>query len=433
MFDLKLENGQVYMDGTYVDTNIYIRNGIIERISEKEFEVKDTYDCKGNIVFPGIIDPHTHFDLDLGHIKSADDFHSGSIAAAYGGVTTFIDFLEPVNSKQGLIEAFDKRKKEAINSVIDYKFHATIKNPVNKIDEIVEGIKELGIHSVKLFTTYSDSNRRTYDEEIYRLLQKSNTENFLVLAHIENDEMIVLSEEFKVSDLPKSRPSLSETTEALKLADFVRETQGNLYMVHLSSGFTLDYLQHEYKDILNTKFFVESCPHYFSLSSKSYGDDDGFLYTLAPPLRRKMEVDTLRNLIDDVHTIGTDHCPFMSNEKSKESLNDIPLGISGVEYSFAVLFTMFREKIIDKMTVNVAKTHNIYPQKGVILEGSDADFFIYEQGDFTIKENHSNCDYNLYEGFNTAGRVISTISRGEFVIKDRELMEHTGQFLPGGR
>ncbi len=414
--------------------NIFIKDGLISEIQtednwNKRIESKETYEGKKNFLLPGIIDPHVHFDLDLGKISSLDDFYSGSVAAAYGGVTTFIDFLDPVSNAQDLETAFYKRLEQAKDSVIDYKFHATVMNPKGNVLEIVLKMEELGIKSVKLFTTYSDSNRRTYDQEIIEFLELSKEKGFLVLAHIENDDMILPSEDHDYRYLPIARSTESETSEALKLAEFNKRFGGNLYMVHLSSGKTLTALKMLYGDILNKSFFVESCPHYFIFDNSVLDQEDGYLYTMAPPLRSRKEVDELISNIDSVYTIGTDHCTFKRKLKNQKLLQGMPLGVGGIEHSFLVMNSLFNIPIIKKMTKNVATVHNLFPQKGIIKIGSDADLFIMDREEALLNKNHSKCDYNLYENHKSYGEILSTISRGKFVIKDNEFIGGKGKYI----
>lgn len=430
MFDLAITNGKVYLDGKYHETHVYIKDGIISEISDEHFEAKEVYSARGNLVLPGIIDPHVHFDLNLGFIRSVDNFYSGSVAAAWGGITTFIDFLDPVANKYDLKVALKRRLEEAKDSVIDYKFHATVKNPKGNVEEIVDEMKALSLSSVKVFTTYSNSNRRTYDNEIKKLLELSERDGFLILAHIENDELINLDEKLETKDLYESRNTLSETSEALKIAGYNRAIGGKLYMVHCSSGYTLKKLSEEYKDILNKSFFVESCPHYFTMTADLFKQEDGYLYTMAPPLRSADEVETIKEYFDNIHTIGTDHCPFLKEDKKHILLKDLPLGIGGVEQSFDIMYSLFKDKAIDKMTKNVAITHNLFPQKGIIQVGSDADILIYDNNNLrNIDSNHSRCNYSVYEGFEVSGKVVSTISRGKFIVKDNKFIGGEGKFL----
>jgi dihydropyrimidinase len=429
MYDIAVVNGLVYFDNRFHKTNVYIKDGVIENISPLFLKANDIYDCEGNLVLPGIIDPHTHFQLSLGRISSRDDFLYGTKAAAFGGITTIIDFLEPVNNALTLETAFKKRMKQAKKSVVDYKFHACLKDPKNELDSITDKMAELGLNTVKIFTTYSESKRRTYDNEILRLLELSREKDFLVTAHIENDEMIIRNTHSTYMDLSDNRPTISETSEALKLANYVKETDGNLYMVHLSSGETLYQLKERYSDIINDKFIIESCPHYFVFNKDKLKEDDGYLYTMAPPLRSENERKKLVNLIDYVHVIGTDHCSFNRRDKNHRYLNEIPLGVGGVEESFSILYSMFGDKIIDKMTKNVAKVHKLFPQKGIIQEGSDGDLFVYKLGERVMKRQHGYTDYSIYKDLTVNGEVISTLSRGKFIVKNGVFINRKGKLL----
>lgn len=431
MYDLGIMGGKVYVNGAFIEQNIYITDGIIHKIDSELFDCKTTYDAKGKKVLPGLIDPHVHFDLKAGQYTSSDDFESGSMSAAYGGVTTFIDFLDPISRGIDLEEALISRKNQALKSVIDYGFHVTIKNPKEEVGAIVKEMKRLKLHRVKLFTTYSDSGRRTYDQEIRELLTYSKKDDLLVLAHIEEDDQIQMNENYQPKDLLTSRPSTAETAEALKLAKLVKETGGKLYMVHCSSGNTLKRLKETYKELINQLFFIESCPHYFVFNDSVWQEEEGYLNTMAPPLRTKEEQHLLIEHIQDIMTIGTDHCPFMRKEKNKVFLKDIPMGIGGVEHSFCILYQLFGEQIIDKMTVSPAKIHGLYPKKGVLQEGSDGDIVIIKEREQIITSDHSRCDYSVYQDFKVNTTIVATIVRGHFVIKEGQFNSCQGKYIEG--
>ncbi len=426
MYDKAIINGRVYLKQEIINTNIYIDGEKIVKISKEIFPAEDTVNVHNALVFPALIDPHVHFYLDLGFIHSRDDFLAGTIQAAYGGITTIIDFLDPVDNPMDLETAYYKRLEEAKNSVIDYTFHATIKNPQCDLEEFVLKMKELGITSLKLFTTYSDSGRRTYDEQIIELLKLSEKYKFLLMAHIENDDLININENYTYKDLSKSRPTRAETSEALKLAGYVKEYGGYLYMVHLSSGQTLTKLKENYPDILNRKFFVESCPQYFILTNDYFERDDGYLYTLAPPVRKREERKILKENIDDVFTIGTDHCAFLIDDKEKRLLKDIPLGIGGIEFSFDLMYDLFQDKVIDKMSYHPARLFKL-EKRGEIKEGNYANLFVYELTDNLIDEFHGFTDYSVYKGMKRKGRVIHTLNRGKFVIRHLNLNNPNGK------
>jgi len=427
LFDKRVINGLVYLDGKFKRTNLYIDNEFIKNINEDFLPAKETIDVNNALVIPGLIDPHVHFNLDLGAIKSRDDFYHGSLQAAYGGVTTIIDFLDTVDNVEDLEKAYHKRLLEANKSVIDYSFHAAIKNPKCDLEEFVIKMKDLGINSLKLFTTYSDSGRRTYDNEIIELLKLSEKYKFLLLAHIEHDGFIDLNPNYKYNCLLKSRPTQAETVEALKLAGYVEKYGGYFYMVHLSSGNTLEKLKQQFPLIINKKFFIESCPHYFLFTNDFLERCDGYLYTLAPPLRTRKERTLLKDNFDDIFAIGTDHCAFNKTDKNKKYLTDIPLGIGGIEFSFDALYELFKEKAIDKMSKNIASLYPNLSNRGEIKVGNLASIFIYELYDNFIDEFHGATDYNLYENFKRSGRVLHTINRGEYVIKDHQIVKTQGK------
>lgn len=432
MYDLGIENGKVYVDGIWKRVHLYIDAEKIVSISDDIQPARRKVDASGREVLPGLIDPHVHFELDLGTITSCDDFLTGSTAAAYGGMTTIIDFLDPVDHVGALEAAFDKRLKQAEKSIIDYAFHATIKNPKGDLEAFVLKMKDLGMHTLKLFTTYSDSGRRTDDDAIIELLKLSKKHDILIFAHIENDDMIVLNPSFTPQDLPISRPSISETTEALKLAEYTEQTGGAMYMVHLSSGETLESLVASYPDLINNGFYIESCPQYFTFDNNVLNQEDGYLYTFAPPLRSQHERSKLFRYKQHVYTIGTDHCAFMRQDKNKTLLQETPLGIPGVEHAFHVMRHHMGEEVIPRMTNRVADLNRL-TGKGRIQVGYDADLMIYEpDSDATCQGGHGTCDYNLYEGHPAPGRVVSTIVRGHFVLDEGQLVGGKGKFVKGG-
>lgn len=431
MYDLAIINGRVYQNQQFHSINIYIEDEKIVELSTGFLPAKTIIDANHLEVLPGLIDPHVHFKLDLGWIKSVDDFQSGSDAAIHGGVTSIIDFLEPVDNEVDLERAFYERLKQAQHATVDYCFHATIKNPKCDLEVFVKKMISLGMYTLKLFTTYSDSNRRTYDKDIYTLLKLSHRYHFLLLVHTEDDALITLDPQFTYRDLPISRPRWSETNEALKLAQYVRETQGYLYMVHLSSGKTLEALIEQFSDILHTHFFVESCPHYFTFNEEKLSSKRGHLFTFAPPLRPKEDQMLLHHLIHHIDTIGTDHCAFMKKDKEKDKLSDIPLGIGGIEFSLPIMRKHVGDDTIDKMSLHVARIQGL-KHKGQIAIGYDADLVVNHPVDHRVSSHHGTCDYTVYQNMKVYGKPLIVIRRGQVVLDQGVLVKHPGKWIEGG-
>ena len=425
-----IKNGKVYIDDKWQDVNILVDGEHFAYIGKEEKEADEVIDASGLKIIPGLIDPHVHFALYCGTITSVDDFEAGSKCAAYGGITTIIDFLDPTRNARKLERSFYDRLTLAKNCHVDYHFHACIKEPDADLEQYVLMMKSLGMNTIKLFTTYSETRRRTYDKDIIELLKLTKKYNFLVTAHIENDELVSLKPEYACTYISEARPSECEYTEALKLAGFAKETQGYLYMVHCSSGETLQRLINQYGDILGKHFFVESCPQYFAFNKEVLNSEKGYLYTFAPPLRSKEEQELLIKNFAYVNTIGTDHCSFMSEDKKNHpSLVGHPLGIGGIESSFLIMHKLFGDEVIDKMSKNLADLEG-FSQKGRIFTGKDADLaFIQEVEEYPIGKPHGTCDYSIYEGIKVKERIIHTMLRGKFILKDGEFLGGKGELL----
>ena len=430
--DKQFINGLAFLNGNWEKKNIAIEGEKIAYIGDAIFPEGEIIDCAGLKIIPGLIDPHVHFELNCGKLTSVDDFYYGSVSAAYGGVTTIVDFLDPSRNADELRASYYERIQLAKKSLVDYHLHACIKMPNGNLEEYVKTVKELGMKTIKLFTTYSDTGRRTYDKDIIELLKLSEKYNVLILAHIEADELIVLKNEYTYKDLCESRPSYSETIEALKLASYVKQYGGYLYMVHCSSGETLRQLKEQYPDLLNKRLFIESCPQYFIFNNTFLNKENGQLFTFAPPLRSERERQLLVANFDDIFTIGTDHCAFNKSDKNHPTLIGFPLGVGGIEFSFTTMYRRFGEKVIDKMSKNVAEIEN-FPSKGSLKVGLDADLAIFKENqNYFIKDSHGKCDYSIYKNVLGSGEFIHTLVRGQFVLKNREIISHQGKEIVCG-
>lgn len=425
IFDLGILNGRLYLEGKCIKSNLYIKNGIIDTISTSYLECIEKYDAKDNMVLPGLIDAHVHFNLGVGANVSEDDFYQGSIKAAIGGITTFIDFLDPIKDVNQLDEAFNIRHELAKKSVIDYGFHVTLGNPDGDVKELLNKSNLLGMPTIKLFTTYASTNRQTKDDYIDKLLEYSRKTKTRILVHAENNEMIN-EKDVLVKDHESSRPALSEITEVIKLAEMAKYRNGLLYIVHTNCGTTLERLKEMYAKELHSSIILESAPHYFKFNSEVYEKEDGYLYTMTPPLRCEDERKKLVNNVDAIDVIATDHCPFSKKLKNKKFTNEISMGVGGVQYSFLNMFTLYGESIIPKFTENPSKIHGLYPKKGTLMPGSDGDVVIFNPNKITkvIDED------SIYNNETLKGEIIATISKGKFIVRYGKFLDGQGSYLP---
>ncbi|MEA4972625.1 MAG: amidohydrolase family protein [Candidatus Metalachnospira sp.] len=426
MYELGIMNGNVYLNGSFIKTNIYVKDGRVAALSTDKFECNKYDDVNGRKVLPGFIDPHVHFSLTVGENTSTDDFESGSVNGLLGGVTTYIDFLDPVKTKNELKKAFDDRMKLAENSASDYAFHSCLANPSDSAKDMIKESLKCGITSIKLFTTYSNTDRRTYDDYIFELLKLSKMYNTRIVIHSENDDLVDYSKEILIKDHEKSRDTLCETTEVLKLAQMARISRGNLYIVHVSAGTTADIISREYsKELKEGGIIMESCPHYFIMNSDFYKKKNGYLYTMTPPLRPEDDRVLLCAHIDEISTIGTDHCPFTAKMKEHKYTSETPMGIGGIKYSFLNMYTDFGEKVIDKFTVNPAKAYNMYPRKGTLLVGADADIVIFDDAvEGPIKDKES-----LYNGRTVKGKIDRVYLGGTLAVGEGKYLGSKGKYI----
>ncbi|MDN5324991.1 MAG: dihydropyrimidinase [Thermosipho sp. (in: thermotogales)] len=429
MYDLGILNGKIYLDGNFLNANLYIKSGKIYDISTNFHKCRKELDASGKVILPGFIDPHVHFELNLGKYTSVDDFESGSISALFGGVTTIIDFLDPISKVEELEPFFNKRLNLAKKSLVDFSFHTTLGTFYGDLNNLIEKIKNLGTNSIKVFTAYSSSKRRTNDKTLFHLFEISKEFKIPILIHAENEDMITENVPIKIHS--KARPEISEISEIIKIAELLYQTKGTAYIVHTTCGTSVEEIKNRFDEIFNKNIFIESCPHYFYFDDSIYDSKKGYLFTMTPPLRSAKEKEKLKNNIDNIFSIGTDHCSFNSKEKRKRKTGNLPMGIGGIEHSFVLMYSLFNEKIIDKFTINPAKFFGLYPQKGTLLPGADADIVIFNP-DFKgrIEETHTKADYDLYINTPIKGKIEKVFKNGVLVIdKNKFVNKVKGKFL----
>ena len=446
--ELLLKNANIVTDKENYISDIYIADGIIKKI-EKNIEIPDikNIDIEGKYLIPGGIDVHTHFNIDVGIAKSVDDFYTGTVAAACGGTTTIIDHMGFGPKGCSLHHQLEKYHEFAEkNAVIDYSFHGVIQHIDNEILNEIDSMISDGIPSFKGYMTY---DYKLSDKDMLKLSYKLSSSGGLLTVHPENNDIIdylknKFAAEGKLS--PKyhgeSRPSRCEGEAVNRMADITSVTDCPLYIVHLSCEEGLNHIK-EAKD-KGQKIFAETCPQYLVLDESCYSlpENEGLKYICSPPIREKHHQEKLWEGIRKgyIQTVATDHCSFSFSEQKlmgKDDFRKCPNGLPGVETRVVLMFSegvskgrIDINKFVEVVSTNPAKLFGIYPQKGCIAAGSDADLVVIDpkiRKKITKGELHENTDYTPFEKIEIIGCPVMTISKGEIIVKDNKFIGQKGR------
>lgn len=445
-----IRRGSVYTAFDSFTGDILVSHGKIMQIAEK-LEPQpgwEIIDAKGLEIYPGGIDAHTHFELPFMGTVSADDFESGTIAAACDGTTTIIDFAIPAKG-QRILKAVDAwHKKAEKKAVVDYGFHLCLVDADQQVIDDIPQVIERGITSFKCFLAYKGA-LMIDDAQFLTVLQAARQQGALVSVHAENGDMLSylmknLIEAGKTGPQyhPVAHPAIAEgeaTHRALKLAEMA---DAPLFIVHMSCNEALE----EVKAAKGRGQFVlaETCPQYLLLSDELYrkGGFEAAKWVMSPPLRHADNQDKLWSGLRDgfIQTVATDHCSFKfkgQKEMGKDSFLKIPNGIPGVGDRLSLMYTygvkqgrITRNQFAAMTSGNPAKIFGLYPQKGTIAVGSDADLVIFDpkaKGTVSAKTTHHNVDYSAFEGFKLEGAPILVMSRGEVISREGKYVGSRGR------
>ena len=454
-----IKNGRVI---TAVDDymgDVFIEKETVSLIGKSlEMEADEVIDASGKYLFPGGLDPHTHLDMPFGGTVSADDFETGTLAAAHGGTTTLIDFAIQTKGHSTL-EALDTwHAKAEGKTAIDYGFHMIVTDLDDKRIHEMKMLADDGVTSYKLFMAYPGV-LYVDDGTIYRAMRAAGENGTVVCMHAENG--IVIDEIVKIAlaegkTEPKyhalTRPTRMEAEGVHRAIAIAEVAHVPVYIVHLSSSDALEQVMLARNRGVHA--FAETCPQYLFLDH-SYYEQEGFegaKYVMTPALREKWNQDELWKGIKfgNLQSISTDHCPFCFKDQKILGINDfskIPNGGPGVENRMSLVFNggvnsgrISLNKFVELTSTAAAKTFGLFPKKGTIAIDSDADIVIFDpQRKETISVNnacthHMNVDYNAYEGFEVTGFTETVLSRGKVIIKDCEYVgkKGDGKFLKRG-
>ena len=412
---------------------------------------KRTIDAEGKYVLPGAVDPHVHLEMPQGEHTSSDDFKSGTIAAACGGTTTIIDFVEPEES-ESLLNALSARRAQADGkAVIDYALHMTIPNAEKATLEQIPAVIEAGISTFKLYTIYDGFALE--DDAMLRVMQTLQLNGGMPIVHAENRHIVkYLQEKFinegKISPRfhSKSRLPIVEAEAINRVLALAEIAESPVYIVHVSTALGAKAIRRARGR--GQIAFGETCPQYLLLTEAEYNRQnfEGAKYICSPPLRSDDNLPALWDALKkgDLQSVGTDHCPFFFDGQKNRIRSDfrkIPGGLPGIESRLSLLYTfgvgqgnLSLNQWVDLCCTMPAKIFGLYPQKGSLFPGSDADIVIFDpEKEITLSQEllHENVDYTPYKGFSLRGYPVITIRRGEILSRGGEFLEgrDVGRFL----
>lgn len=444
MYDKGFIGGSVYLGPEgFKELNVYVSGERIAAVTEAELPAREIEDCRGLQLLPGLIDPHVHFSLDLGTYKTSDDFDLGTRQAAAGGITTVLDFLDPVGSTEDLAAALEARRALAARQspYVDYGFHATLGDFKGAVAALPDALKTLGLFGVKVFTTYRESGRMIDLDQLALLLDQP----LLTLVHAEMDTWVMPAWS-RIATYGESRPLVSELEMLQWLA--AHRGRGDLYVVHVSSGSGVAILDAARREGMQREgvgawregvgaLWIESCPHYFYLDEDLFANTEGALYLIAPPLRSRQELLALRRRFGAVDTIGTDHCAFDHDLKlASQHAGTAPKGIGGIGHSFLLMYHLYGHHAIERMSSRVAAIFGL-TQKGRIAPGMDADLVLFDPlGQTPLLAPVGVAHQDIYQRMPEdripqafKGAILGTMLRGAWVHRRGAWQAPRGQWL----
>jgi dihydropyrimidinase len=446
MFDLTIINGTLVTAEATMEADLGILGDRITAIGQA-LAGRETIDAGGMLVLPGAIDEHVHLQMPAGEFTSSDDFHTGTVAAACGGTTTVIDFVEP-EPDQPLVESLAARRREADGKVVvDYGLHMTLSRADDETLAQVPACIEAGAASFKIYMAYE--GLRLDDGGLLKVLAALREHGGRVLVHAENHHAIVyliaraLAEgRTGPENHPLTRPDFMEAEAIHRLLALARVTETPLVLAHLSCALGLEEVRAA--RARGQEVWVETCPQYLLLDEKEYQRSgfEGAKFVMAPPPRTEADRAALWAGLaaGEVNTVATDHCPFFygtQKTRGRHNFSAIPGGAPGIETRLTLLYThgvrtgrLTPERWVKVCCTEPARRFGLAPHKGTLAVGSDADVVIFDpehRTTLSFETLHQNVDYCPYEGWSVQGYPATVLSRGEIIVRDGEFVGAAGR------
>ena len=471
-----IKNGTLITAADTFPSDILIDGEKILRIGlDLNAESAQVIDATGKLILPGGVDPHVHLDLPMFDTVSSDDHYTGHKAAAFGGTTTAMDFVplqspSPSGSGQGEGDfrySVDLWMQKAAKAAIDYSFHMNLTKFDDQIADQIPSLMDMGIQTLKVFTAYN-GRLRIDDGSIFRAMQIAKANGMLVMAHCENGDVIETLTQQALADGHTdpiwhawTRPSWGAVDATLRVAGMAADADASAYIVHMNAGGEVDMLK--YARERGVKVMGETCPQYLSFIEDALTREDGAKWICSPPIRTEMDNARLWQGLRDgtLQTIGTDHCPFFfdgtqpiiyegkeiaipGKELGKYNFTKIPNGLPGIQDRLPILWTygvqtgnISANQFVALTSTNPAKIFGIYPQKGALVPGADADIVIWDPQKhlkYGVAHSHQRTDYNLYEGWEVRGYPEKVFLRGKLIVDGEKWLGRAGDgnFLKRG-
>ncbi|HEX7413493.1 MAG TPA: dihydropyrimidinase [Bacteroidia bacterium] len=450
-----IKNGHIVTASEDFVADIYIEGEKIVAIGKDlPHKAHRTIDATDKLVFPGGIDPHVHLDMPFMGTSSSDDYETGTGAALHGGTTMVIDFILQTQGDT-LYNALHAWQKRSANAIGDYSYHIAVTDFNDKVaKEVVDMIEKEGINSFKTFMAYKGA-LMIDDGQMINLMKVVKEHGGMVTVHATNGDMIdaLVAKHRKEGKLTPlyhylSQPEITEAEASARFADMLYYTGCTGYIVHMTCEGALNAVRRA--TLRNQKVYVETCTQYLMIDASLY--DKGFesaKWVMSPPLREGKDIHALWNGINQglIQTVGTDHCPFMWEQKKMGELDfsKIPNGHPAIEHRMEFMFSegvnkgkISLSKYVELTSTNAAKIFGMYPNKGTLAIGADADIVIFnphKKHTISVKTHHMRVDYSAYEGLEVTGKCETVLLRGKVAVENDKLLLHkgNGKFIKRGK
>ncbi len=460
MMKTLIKDGTIVTAEASYKADILVEGEVIIQIGESlKIDEGLVIDAKDKLVLPGGVDPHVHLHLEMAGTVSSDDYYTGGKAAAFGGTTTVIDFVsQGPGSLEESVQAH-RRFADATTS-IDYSSHMNITRFDDQVAEQITGLPALGISTIKVFTAYND-RLRINDGDVFKAMRVAGQNDILTMVHAENGDVIdvLIKEALQAGHTQPiwhalTRPGWGAVEASLRAFALASQADAPVYLVHMNMAGEVDQLK--YARSKGIYAMGETCPQYLFFTQENLLQPDGAKWICSPPMRSEEDNLGLWQGLQDgaIQVLATDHCPFFFNgqnaieyegkmvaipgkELGKDNFTQIPNGLPGLGDRLPVFWTqavntgrISPERFVALTSTNPARIFGLYPRKGCLQPGSDADIAIWDSNlsvKYGVNVAHHRTDYNLFEGWNLKGMPVIVMQRGKILVQDGQWYGKPGQ------